>query len=536
VHAALGPTPGGVGPDSDEGRCWEAEDLAWIATVDGTSRSASPHVQVQALEALNWQAAHGRPAARGAAQTVVKKIRSLNVVREVGALSSLPFVVLPLEPDGTFSTRQDAFFRSEATRFLKRYPTAAAAVDRLVAISRAAEQCGAVFEPHRFLWSLCETSPTLALDVASEALRRNEPCLQPVTGMLIAAGLRVEPAKAGRLATRVLRCGVKPAVLSLAVPFCSGPVWQVAPRLARRVASALLSHADPEIRNRALRHLACIEAVPRSARLGLALSVRLDLDSRLADAFSSVFAARRDLAISTLSPREREQVLARLLQAPDLDGHWTEALLAQFVAGDCGTLVRFFLDRLRHDGGEDYRALPLGFDHHLRAALADGAGAEHLPAIWRYASAARARVGRVAVMFWTMAGASDRALDFLESRARRCGAPGLALIAELLDRGPDGVILHRPNLVQLLFDRAYGCRSDVGRRIEFALSRCAMPRHVTANMGQPAPVHEAARDAARAAMAQLKQSSRAWRFFKEIERNCVREIEEHLMVSEEMLA
>lgn len=259
-----------------------------------------------------------------------------------------------------------------------------------------------------------------------------------------------------------------------------------------KILGATLESKAPSVADSAL--MALQVAGPRDRRQITELAKRVDLtiSKRLMDDVFGLFSS--DEAIRELTDSDTEYFLNRLMEVPELDGHWIETFLAQLSKHRPNQTAKFFMKRVeRAVETEDWHYRPCNHYPYGHVPLRFRESDE-FPALlreiahWMRSNEDDFFRHRAGELFDVMFSPFDtEMLRFLEEWIARSVESDIRVIAHILSLNARELIFNHTDIILMFLDRAKQYGNDVLTEATKVLYGAATSGMRSGTVGEPFP-------------------------------------------------
>jgi len=264
-------------------------------------------------------------------------------------------------------------------------------------------------------------------------------------------------------------------------------------------------------------------------RLELAKLVEIGTSARLADELCMMFAGVDRRLLDALDRADVDHLLQRLLDVPQLEGHWLEQLLVDISFRYPHALAEFFFKRVDLAASEetfgDFRPANYGPYAHARLRIDESAeAASVLQRTWAWLRQNEHRDEyfqyNAANVFNAMFLSVDNAMVALfEAKLESASKAELALMARLLRNARPGFIFHHRQFVVRYLERCRDAGKDLLHDGQSSLLGSAISGIRSGPVGEPTAQDVKMVAAAKEASKHVSRLSPAYRLYDDVKRS-----------------
>jgi transcriptional regulator with XRE-family HTH domain len=522
---------------------WTKLFCATLERIESTVRQNTydPLVLVGIAKAVSWHANYSKSDTTTYAKRVRSALSSSLDYRVLATLSDGYGTELRRQDRNNFDALWDKHLKSLAADVVASYPNGEALRSYIAAqLSHIQEGTSdsAGGSPHVLYDALLAASPSLARATLSDALGNP----QSITARFAASALRIiwlsDADEARKVAREFLGSGQYALHLAVGRTLSALDFTKVAyDEEEARALRALITSDNP--------HVVCagifaIRAVLRHSAdeaMTLAREVKVSGSAEVADDLLCLFGFGAELPFERLRDDDFDLFLEKLVDVPELDGHWTETFLANASKVYPSKTLEFFIQRVERAVAENswqYRPTNHGPYVHVPLTFKDtpeyGALLARTVSWMSNASYDEDRLGlfqyRARELFEAAFGEFDAEVtQFISQWSEAADAAAFKTMANILHEAPHKFIFTHAPLVTDLLTKAQRAGGDAQEHLCSALYVSAIGGVRQGSPGQPFERDLEAKAGAEKVLESLSKFSPAYELYEQVRKSAQQEIE-----------
>ncbi len=501
-------------------------------------KDLDPILLVEIIQAVVWQAKHGKTEAKEYSQQILDAIPQsleLDIARALmdGWGRSFEEEKLSYEErekkwskwiDLTAQKTLEKYTNAELIPFLE---------ERVSNIIATSKQNG--IQTH-FTSSLIKLSPQFGAELGDFIMKTPTSVLSNFLSTVITYLQKSDKEKALELAGKILKSDNIDLQRQIASSFSWGLFGnEIAEEKNKSMLIELLNSPDKTVRLSSVHSLSRLAEVDKSTALQLALTIKFEDSSQIAEAVLSEFNDHGAFKINDLLVKDIEKINDMLLSCPSIDGHYIENYLREISFQYPAETIKFLkkrIDKTEKSTNKDYDPLPFRHEKETKFRFHETKEYEDILRQlrdWVYSNLKKwehAHFGKD--LFSAVANEFNGTVMKILSEWIESGlAEKIKYAASLISEAPASFIWNNKGFIINLLERAYFQGSECFNSVCSSLGGALISGARTGTVGEPFPQDIEMRDKSVELLATLAPESPAKKFFEDIHEQALRDIRRH---------
>ncbi|MFH1543235.1 MAG: helix-turn-helix domain-containing protein [Patescibacteria group bacterium] len=494
-----------------------------------------PILLVEIIQAVVWQAKHGKTKAKEHSQQVLDAIPQslgLDIVRALMDGWGRSFE----EEQLSYKEREERWSEwidLTAKKTLKKYSNSDLILfleERVSQIITISKQNG--IQAH-FMSSLIRLSPQFGGELGDFIMENPTSVLSNFLSTVITYLQKFEKEKALEIARKTLKLGNIALQRQLASSFSWGLFGnEIAEEKNKSVLTELLNSPDKTVRLSSVHSLSRLAEVDKLIALQLALNIKFEGSSQIAEEVLSEFNQHGAFKIHDLSVKDIEKINNMLLDCPSIDGYYIENYLNEISFQYPTETIEFLkkrIDKTEKSTNKEYDPLPFRHEKETKFRFHETKEYEDILRQlrdwvysdlkkWEHIHFGKDLFSMVANEF------NGTVMKILNEWIESGSADKIKYAASLISEAPASFIWNNIGFIIKILERAYFQGSECFNSVRSSLGSTLISGGRSGTVGEPFPQDIEMRDKSAEVLANIAPESPAKRFFTDIHQHVLREI------------